>query len=158
MTSPFVAAPLSLPPGSPHLVENDGWFPDIDLDLLKTSIRIDPSISIERLRESVVNAIQSVARQLRAWRDGVEASGAANLGDVPAPKIGGESRLLALYRRAIHTETAADLSENLRDIGTTNSGHDRADELADSTDVLRRNARWAVSDFLSRRRMTVEMI
>ena len=158
MTSPFVAVPPSPPAGSPDLVENDGWFPDIDLQLLRSTFRIAPAITPERLREATVFALQSIRRQLTIWQAVQAALGHASLADVPAPQIGGESRLLGLYRRAVHAEVAADLADNLRDLGTTAAGHDRADELEASTDNLRRAVWWAISDLTGSPRMIVELI
>lgn len=158
MTSPFVAVPPSPPPGSPQLIANDGWFPDIDLGLLRLATRLDPAITAERLRESAVNSIVEINRTLAAWRADRTLAGAASMADVPAPQIGGESQLLGLYRRAVHTLVGADLGERLADIAATAAGVTRADELATPGDLLRRAAHWAVSDIVGRPRMTVELI
>ncbi len=158
MTSPFVAVPPSEPEGSPSLIANNGWFPDVDLVVLRKAARIDPSITLERLREAAVSAIVEINRELRTWREVQVDAGHASLADVPAEQIGGESCLLGLYRRAVHTLVGADLADRLADIGATAAGHDRADELATAADLRRRAARWAVSDIVGRTRMTVELI
>jgi len=141
-----------------QLIENDSWFPDIDLVLLRDTVRIDPNVTLERLREAAVEAISSANRQLAVWKAGHVALGVESLAEVPAPSVNGESAKTAQYRRAVHSYTAADLSARLRDIGTTASGHDRADELEDAEGAHRRAAAWAIADIQDKRRTKVELI
>lgn len=153
----FVSPPVpTTDPG--QLVANDGWFPDIDLTLLRITVRVDPNVTDERLREAAVQAISSALDDLEDWKALQIEAGHPNLAAVPAVQIGGESRLVAIYRRAVHSYAAADLAARLRDIGTTSSGHDRADELVTTEDTHRQAARWAVRDILGKRRTTVELI
>lgn len=153
----FVSPPVpSTDPG--QLVGNDGWFPDIDLALLRITVRVDPNVTLERLREAAVQAISSANDDLADWKALQVEAAHADLAAVPSVQLGGESRLVALYRRAVHSYVAADLSARLRDIGTTSSGHDRADELVTTEDTHRQAARWAIRDILGKRRTTVELI
>lgn len=153
----FVSTPT--PTTDPaQLVQNDGWFPDVDLVLLRNTVRIDPNVTLERLRESAVEAISTVNDQLRAWQAAQVAADVASLADVPSPSVNGESARSARYRRAVHAYVAADLIARLRDIGTTTAGHDRDDDLQDSEDAHRRAAAWAVRDIQSKRRTTVELL
>lgn len=137
---------------------SDGWFPDIDLDNLRETIRLQGEITLPRLRAAAIDAMLAVNRDLAGWRLEQEVAGHASLAAVPAPAIDGTSRLVHLYRRAVYSTVKADLTERYRDIDTTASGAGRADDLTPSIDEQRRNARWAIRDILGLPRTTVELI
>ncbi len=158
----FVSLPSAADQPAPPPIAGDGFFPDVDLEALRSAVRIDPTHTAVRLQDSALAAVFGVCQELHAWRRAQELAGYAKLEDVPNPrgpsKIGDVAWAVALYLRAIASLTAADLSERTRDAGTTLAGHDRADELEVAADVHRRNYRWAVNDILGRPRSTVELI
>jgi hypothetical protein len=140
------------------IVRNDGWFPDIDLRALRAAMRLDGTVTHERLREAVVNAMASVNAELGAWQARQVAAGHADLASMPAPAVDGESVQLARYRRAVYHLAHADLTERYRDFDTTPSGERRAMDLDATIADARRNARWALSDLRALPRTTVELI
>jgi hypothetical protein len=152
----------TIPPGgalsNAALVTNDGWFPAIDLTALRAAMRLDGTVTHERLRCAVIDAIASVNTELAVWRDAQRAAGHACLADVPAPSIGGESVQLARYRRAVYHLAHAELTERYRDYDATKSGSQKADELDTTVSDARRNARWALNDLRGIPRTTVELI
>lgn len=137
---------------------NDGFFPDIDLSALRDAMRLDGTVALERLRHAARDAILTVNDELAAWRARQRAAGAATLADVPAPRIDGESALVARYWRAVYHLTHADVTEKYRGYDTTKSGGQVAADLAATVDDSRRAARWAISDILGIARSTVELI
>ena len=149
--------PTPAPGGEPPF-ENDGWWPDVDLQALRTAVRLDSTVTTARLQHSLVTAILAVNQELAAWKLERQLGGFASLGEVPAPTVAGESALAQHYRRAIYCALRADLIERYRDFDTTGAGDKRAEALEGSIDSLRRDMRWAISDFLGRRRTTVELI
>lgn len=153
--SEHTPAPTSNPP---EVIAGDGFFPDIDTADLADAIRILPVITPARVREAVLQAMIDVGDQLAGCRAEWVAEGYAALAAVPAPTIGGESRLTVLYRRAISYTVKADLDEGYRDGDSTSHGRDRADGIQPTISDHRRNARWAISDMLGRPRVTVELI
>ncbi|QBI48235.1 head completion/stabilization protein [Burkholderia pseudomallei] len=93
---------------------NDGFFPDIDLSALRDAMRLDGTVTAERLRHAARDALLTVNDELAAWRARQRAAGAATLADVPAPRIDGESAHVARYRRAVYHLTHADVTEKYR--------------------------------------------
>ncbi|ASL48338.1 hypothetical protein bAD24_III13135 [Burkholderia sp. AD24] len=148
-------------PGSPAdaaIVTNDGWFPDIDMNALRASMRLDGTVTYERLRDATLDAIASVNTELATWQAGHVAAGRADLAAVPAPNIGGESVQLARYRRAVFNLAHADLTERYRDFDSTKSGGQKAEDLEATICEARRNVRWALSDMRGLSRSTIELI
>ena len=148
-------------PGSPAnatIVTNDGWFPDIDMNALRASMRLDGTATHERLRDATIDAIASINAELDTWQAAQVAAGYADLAAVPAPSIGGESLQLARYRRAVFNCTHADLTERYRDFDSTKSGGQKAEDLETTICDARRNVRWALSDIRGLPRSTIELI
>ena len=147
------------PAGTPAtVITNDGWFPDIDLVDVRAAVRLDGTVTNERLRPALVDAIVSVNQDLYTWQGARASLGAQSLADVEAPTIDGESVYVSRYRTAVYHLARAALTERYRDFDSTKSGHQKADELECTIDDDRRTARWAVRDILGVSRMTVELI
>ena len=62
---------------------NDGFWPDIDADHLRASLRLDGTVSDARLELAAVNAMLSVNRELANLQAEYQAEGYATLADVP---------------------------------------------------------------------------
>ncbi|WP_395315819.1 head completion/stabilization protein [Variovorax sp. UC74_104] len=154
----FLGNPPTPAAGAETALANDGWFPDIDLAKLRTTARLDGTVTPDRLRHSAVQAVLSVNAELALYKSAQLVLGHEKLEDVPAPKIDGKSAQLALYLRAVYSAVQADLVERYRDYDTTGAGDKAADKLELRADDLRRDVRWAISDFLGIRRTTVELI
>lgn len=137
---------------------NDGWWPDIDVAVLRATLRLDGTVTDARLKASTVNAMLSVNRELRAFKERHVAAGAATLEAVADDEIAGEKALVAQYRRAVCCTAGAELVERYRNYDSTNSGHAEADKLTETVDELRRDARWVIRDLLGIAHATVELI
>ncbi|QWP76094.1 head completion/stabilization protein [Lysobacter sp. K5869] len=157
MSAFIAAAPAKTAPDADTL-QNDGWFPNLSLSSLRLAGRIDGTVPADRLRELAMAAALAVNARLREFRAGHEGAGYASLAAVPASRIGGESRLLVLYRRAVACLLKADVIERYRDFDSTDSGQRRADDQDPAADTWRRNATWAVSDITGQTRTVVELI
>ncbi|WP_349616215.1 head completion/stabilization protein [Azotobacter salinestris] len=142
----------------PFVLDNDGWFPDIDAAHLRAAVRLDGSITNARLEVAAVNAMLAVNRELAAYKAAEQANGHATLAAVPAASIAGESELVHLYRRAVYCTAGAELAERYRSFDATAAGNQRADDLTPSIDEYRRDARWAIRDLLGLVHTTVELI
>lgn len=141
----------------PAIANGDFW-PEIDPAQIREAQRIDSTITVERLRSALIEAMATVNGELEAWRLLQIAAGHATLIAVPAAEIDDESIHLHRYRRAVGCLAKAGLIERYRDYDTTARGDRKADVLADPIDDLRRDARWAISDILGAGRCTVELI
>jgi hypothetical protein len=137
---------------------NDGWFPDIDLRDLRESMRLDGTVTDERLRPATLEAMASINAELASWQMAQRAAGYTDLANVPAPRINAESTHLLRYRRAVYHLTRSDLTEQYRAYDSTKSGGQRAEELEATVSESRRNARWAVNAIRGIARSTIELI
>lgn len=150
-------APATTPPAA-ATIENDGWWPAIELASVREIVRLNGTVTDLRLQEATQAAMLAINQELAGWKAQQVAQGVEKLSDVPAPRAGGESRLVTLYRRAIYFYAKADLTERYRDFDTTAAGDRRADDLEATINDARRNVRWAVSDILGQSRVTVELM
>lgn len=139
-------------------INTDPFWPSIDLEQLRGTLRIDNSVTAARLETAVIAAAINLNRELRLWKANQEAAGYTTLADVPDDKINDVSVQSHLYRRAIEAGTGAEICERYRDYSATNTGGDKAEETAPTIDDYRRDLRWAVRDFLGISRTTVELI
>lgn len=139
-------------------INTDPFWPSIDLEQLRGTLRIDNSVTPARLETAVIAAAINLNRELRFWKAKQQAAGHTTLADVPDDKINDVSVQAHLYRRAIEAGTGAELCERYRDYSATNTGSGKAEETAPTIDDYRRDLRWAVRDFLGISRTTVELI
>ena len=139
-------------------INTDPFWPSIDLDQLRATLRIDSSVTPARLETAVINAAISVNRELDDWRIAQQAAGYAELKDVPSSLVKDESAQVHLYRRAIEAGVGAEVCERYRSYDSTNTGNRKAEELAPNIDDYHRDQRWAIRDFLRTKRTTVELI
>lgn len=139
-------------------IDSGAFWPDIDPVKLRASQRIDSSITPDRLRAALIEAIASVNGELATWKQTQILAGYATLADVPAETVDNVSVMVQRYERAVGCLAKADITERMRDFDTTNEGHRQADALDPSIDELHRDARWAISAILGTGRSTVELI
>lgn len=151
-----VTAPAADPVEPP--IDSGAFWPAIDPVKLRASQRIDSSITLDRLRAALIEAIASVNGELATWKQTQILAGYATLAAVPAETVDTVSLLVHRYERAVGCLAKADITERMRDFDTTNEGHRQADALDPSIDELRRDARWAISAILGIGRSTVELI
>lgn len=153
--SGFIAGGL---PTDAYPISNADFWPDIDGQQLRAAMRIDSSVSDDRLEVATVNAMIEANRELAAYRTARQAEGHATLADVPAEQIKGESQWLHLYRRIIYCGALAELIERYNSYDATNSGAKKVTEEESSPDQLRRDARKALRTILGISHATVELL
>src|SRR5450830_1666761 len=157
-TMSFLATTSPPTPTNEPTIENDPWFPEIDLGALRAACRLDGTVTVVRLRGAATAAMLSVNRELAAFKLGHIACGHGTLADIPADQVGRSSVLVLHYRRAVYSAVQAELVEEYRDMDTTGKGDKNADAMEPRADTHRRNMRWALSDLLGQPRTTVELI
>ena len=140
------------------LINTDPFWPVIELDTLRATLRIDASVTPARLETAVIAAAISLNRELDLWRIAQQAAGYPTLADVPGGQINDIPIRVHLYRRAIEASTGAEVCERYRSYDSTKAGSHNAEELTPNIDDYRRDLRWAVRDFLGLNRTTVELI
>lgn len=152
------------PPDQPDagMVANDGWFPDVNLDTLKTEWRIDSTVSDARLRREVIDAIVEVNHQLADWQAQQRDAGYATLGDVPAGQVNGASAKLRHYLRAVAATVLAKVVTEYRDLDTLPDGAGKEARVKSALHVRQdefwREVRWALADLQGKRRTIVALL
>lgn len=139
------------------VITNDGFWPDLNLSVLRASTRLTGNVTAERLHASAIEAILDVNTQLatyKAARIGEGWESAADVGET----IAGASALVHRYLRAVASTVQADIAEKYRDWDNTRAGDYRGQGESEAADDFRRNARWAVADILGRPRNVVELL
>ncbi len=156
------ACPVSIipdpTPAPAEIISGGGFWPDIDGTTLRQHLRVPQSVTPARLREAVLGAMVTLGNDADAWALMRIADGYATLGAVPTLLLGGESRNVILYRRAIACFAKAELVARNPDLDATGPGRDRATEMEPTADELRRDGRHAVRDLVGRSRTDVELI
>jgi len=144
--------------GTPDIIPNNSFWPDVDLAKFRSVMRVDGTVTPERLRQVVLTAMAEVNAELYPWRERQELAGHNSLADVPAEKLAGESVRLHHYVNAVWCWTRAVLNERYQDFDATAAAVKRGEELNDASGDLWRDARWAVSRVQDMPHCTVELI
>ena len=106
--TPFVGQ--STVDAMPLIVVNDGWYPDIDLSLLRRIHQIDDSVANERLQHAITKSIISVNAELTDWQCEKVKAGYNSLYAVPTSELGALKSNEFLYMNAIYATTLAILN------------------------------------------------
>lgn len=144
--------------GTPDIIPNNSFWPDVDLAKFRSVMRVDGTVTPERLRQVVLTAMAEVNAELYPWRERQELAGRNSLADVPAEKLAGVSVRLHHYENAVWCWTRAVLNERYQDFDATAAAVKRGEELNDASGDLWRDARWAVSRVQDMPHCTVELI
>lgn len=159
------APPLvrTTPPNDPAplgTVTAGDWWPEIDLAALRDAMRLDATITPQRLLPAVQEALATTIGLLGIWAAAREAEGHESLVAVPALQIDSESVHVQRFRRAVYCHAKANLLERYSDIDTTGRERrkDQDEGREDQAEQHRRDATWAVRDILGNTRLTVELI
>ncbi|MGE8327284.1 head completion/stabilization protein [Pseudomonas urmiensis] len=139
-------------------ISNADFWPEIDGQHFRAAMRIDSSVTDDRLEVAAVNSMIEANRELTAYRAARQTEGYASLADVPAERIKGESQWIHLYRRVIYCGALAELIERYNSYDATNSGSQKITEEESSPDQLRRDARKALRTILGISHATVELL
>lgn len=124
-------------------VKNTFFWPDIDLQQLRESLRYEGTVTAQRLRLAVKTAISEVNAELYDWRADQMAAGFKMLADVPAEALDGVSEKITHYLAAVEAITAATIAERYR--GYDASGTKKAGDVEASADEYWRDARFSIS-------------
>jgi hypothetical protein len=148
--SGFIATPLA--PASPvgSTVEADGWFPPIDVNSVRDTLRIGEGVvTHERLVAAIEGAMITALRQLSAWRSTFAAAGFENLAAIDDVMIGGRKMTEVVWERIIRYYAAAEVADLHRDLVASDQANIRSENERNTADDYRRMAHHAVSDLLS---------
>lgn len=144
--------------GTPEIIPNNSFWPDIDLATFRSVMRVDGTVTPQRLKQVVLTAMAEVNAELYPWREHQELRGFNGLADVPAEQLAGRSVRLHHYENAVWCWARAVLNERYQDFDATAAAAKRGEELEDATGDLWRDARWAISRVQNAPHCTVELI
>lgn len=155
----FVTVPPS--PASPasSVVEGDGWWPAIDCNVMRDELRLGDTVPHPRLVAAIEGGLITVDGELADWRAAREAEGMTGLESFePERTLGGKSRAILLFLRAVRFAAAAELAELHRDMTATAHGQARADDEQLTAADYRRLCTQAIRDMIGTPRCAVELI
>lgn len=141
-----------------EVIINNGFFPDIQLSEIRNAMRIDGTVTNERLKHSALDAMQTVNRDLKDFRLKAQKKGKSRLSVCDEEQLNDESELDYLYKRAVFCLTTANLYERYRSFDSTREGDQKADQLIDTAGDLKRDYHFAVRDILGGNRMIAELV
>lgn len=141
-----------------ELIFSRDFFPMIQLMDVRNAMRIDGTITKERLKHAIIEAISTVNRDLQIYRKTYEEKGYSTLADCDDEMISNENVLEYKYKRAVYSLAVANLYERYRSFDSTKDGQDKAEELLHTSNDLRRDYHFAVRDILNTQGMISELI
>ncbi|UKD15452.1 head completion/stabilization protein [Burkholderia aenigmatica] len=158
-TAPVPAGTAPDDPSVEPVIRGDGWYPSVDMRDARTVLRLlDGTITDARLRDALIEGIAHTRDVLAEWRELREREGAADLAATLSGEVDGVSVQVSRFRRAVYAWALAWLVERYRGYDTSSNGARRAEALDCLPDDARRDAYWAMSDIMRRRRVTVDLI
>lgn len=141
---------------------NDGFWPDIDREQLRKDIRLDGTVTAERLHDAVLAAMWAVNAELQDWQNTQLDAGHQAIAAVPARQIGGTSVKVRQYERAIKFHVLAQLAEAYRDLDTLPQGAGKDARVLSGVetrvDGFNQQLRWAIADLQDKPRTIVELL
>ena len=129
-------------------IANDGWWPDIDVVVMRESVRTIGDVTPKRFRDSAIEAILAINNELADWRAARQIDGYDSLGDVPANIVDGKSMLEVYYLSAVYYSTEAILTEKFINYDTTGSGDKRVEDITPRLVSARSQKHYAVTAIL----------
>lgn len=141
-----------------EVITNNDFFPTIRLLEVRNAMRIDGTVTNERLKHAIIEAMATVNFDLRDFRKKHQANGKRSLEDCDDEEINGTNLLEYQYKRAVYSLATANLYERYRSFDSTKDGNDKADELLNTSGDLRRDYHFAVRDMLGTQRLITELI
>lgn len=120
-----------------------GW-PEISTVDARDLLRIDGTVTDDRLVECIENALHSVSSELEEWRAGHESCPF----DTEQKK--------SLFRRAVLFYAHAELLERYHNFDAV--GGSKKERQSEAITDSRRTSRWALRDLIGRPRLTVWMM
>ncbi|EGP03070.1 head completion/stabilization protein [Pasteurella multocida] len=138
-----------------EFIQNDEFFPNIVISEFRNASRLDGTVTIDRLKEALFEAVASVNDELNNFK---QSATHTTLAEMPSGRVGNQSVLVYRYKRAVYCLALANLYERYASYDTTNDGEKKMELLQESINQIRRDARFAINDILGRRRITTELI
>ncbi|MBP8005508.1 MAG: head completion/stabilization protein [Acinetobacter sp.] len=135
------------------VINSDAFFPSVSSNQVREVLRLDSSVTNQRLIPAIEAAVIHVNEQL----DSLLAK-ASTLAEITTKQVNGKSIAVVLYFRAVAAAAGAELCERHRSYDTTSNGSQKAEELTPTIDDYKRDLRFAIRDLKKVRRLNVELV
>jgi len=122
--STFIATPATQ---ADITVGNLAFYPDISLNTLRNSVRIDQVIENSQLQHIVEQALIIINDKLAGWQQQQQQQGYATIDAIATGYS--STRLIRLYFQAVYEQCKYDLLQQYRDYDSSHQGHDNADHM-----------------------------
>ena len=139
-------------------ISNISFFPAIKIKEVRDAQRLDGTVTTERLKKAITNAIIAVNDDLYSWRLAKQADGLSSINELIDDMINGESKYLILYKQAVYSWANALLNEQYLNFDVTAKAKNQIEPEQESAGNLYRDARYAIRDILGKSRSTMELI
>ncbi|EKN3753324.1 head completion/stabilization protein [Yersinia enterocolitica] len=157
MTTVVIPAPRPDKTAEP-VIENTFFWPAVDPIKLRELLRLEGTVTAERLRFTIKGAMAEINAELFDYRRQQMAIGCKALGDVQAEQMDGENMQLAEYQRAVCAVTAALLAERYRGYDASARGDKRAEAIENSVGEWWRDARHSIRNITGQPHNIVDLI
>jgi hypothetical protein len=139
------------------VIENNGFFPSIELHDFNTRYQVNSSYSIERKLNLLQIAIQHTNNELLDRVCYWNQCGYYNLADVPAQQLGECSELMMTYRQAVYAKAMGLLIDRYRSTDSSRYGLMKADAkgLEHVSEEYELEFRQAIYSLIGRRGQSV---
>lgn len=139
-------------------IRNNSFFPDIKLSELRAAQNLDSTVTTQRLKKAIIDAISRTNQDLFEWRLEQQAIGYISIDLIPCEKINNESLFIHQYRHAIYCLTNAFIIEKYRNFDATAQGIKKSEDVLETANDLYRETRYAVRDILGIPHSTFELV
>lgn len=139
-------------------VTSGKFYPVIDLNQMREAMRIDSTITSERLYQVATEAVIYVNQQLHNIEQQAVIHHWQTLADSIPQQINGNNLAETHYRHAVYNHAKALLSERYSDYDATGKTASRTDAKLQHADDYRRECYYAIADLLGQQRIDSELI
>jgi hypothetical protein len=139
-------------------IENDGFFPDLDLSAFQREWRVANDYRREAIELHLTNALFEINRQLNAFKLDKQELGYSELSEVPQYSSGSTKSLIHQYYRAVYAHAKAYLLREFATINRREQGEHLARESEESHDALLEQSNLAIRYFLGRSNIEVDLL
>lgn len=132
------------------------FYPDVSVKDFADSMRLDGTVTNERMAFALKRAVMNVCRELKSWSTEQQSLLCINT-LAEYDELEDTDRCFS-FKDAVYNHAKAALTEHYRDYDTKRDTTARSKELDTQIDSCRRNVRNAIADIVGRAHTTVELI
>ena len=155
----FTGTPTPTQQPQHQIITSDPFFPSINLDHMRQAMRIDNTITSERLFQAAIEATIHVNLQLATLKKHCQLTGKNTLAEhAPQQQINGISIWEHRYQQAVYNYTLATLNDQYADYDASGKATARSETKQHNADQYRRSAHAAIADITGKQRTDAELI